>query len=199
MNFKFANGLLLALVLFLPCQLTMGQSREPVAQLSKGEKIRLRVTPNSVLEGTLVAVQPKGLAIRMGEREVTIPANQIQRLEVANGVKKNTGKGAAIGALTGGLGLGLLGAIAVSGDQDGWIEITPGQAFLGGLIGGGLLGGITGALIGSGHNSTNWEMVPLERVPVRKKTLQFHTKAAPPVKDSTSVRIQKKHDEAGKY
>ncbi len=139
-----------------------------------------------------MAVQPESLAIRLGERELTIPATQIRRLEVAHGLKKNTVKGAAIGALTGGLGFGLLYAIVLSGDQDSWITITPGQAFLAGLITGGLLGGITGALIGSGHKSANWKTVPWERMTVREKTPQPHTKAAAPANDSLSVHIQKK-------
>ena len=66
------------------------------------------------------------LTIYAQNQEITISLSKIQRLEIIRGKKSNTGKGMKIGALTGGIGLGLVAATSVSCDRGRWFTPTQG-------------------------------------------------------------------------
>lgn len=121
-------------------------------------------------EGRLVGLQNDTLIFEsLYGRQYRIPIQNLKSLEVAREEKSNTKEGALIGGTVTGLALGLLAAIDVSDDQDGWFTPTPGQAFVGGLISGGLIGSLTGAIIGSGIRTFRWVEVPLEAISVKEK------------------------------
>jgi len=144
--------------------------------LYQGDTIRVW-TPNYIggrVVGKLMGLRNDSLQLHVHKRDFFIPLRRIAKLEVARGKKRNAKKGSIIGALGGGLGLGLIGAIDVSGEQGEWSDPTPGEAFVGGFFIGSLFGGLTGAIIGSGIESTRWVKVPLEGLSVSPAILYAH-------------------------
>ena len=107
------------------------------------------------------------LQLHVHKRDFFIPIRRIAKLEVARGKKRNAKKGFIIGALGGGLGLGVIGTVDASNEQG--LGPSPGEAFVGGFFAGSLFGGLTGAIIGSGIESTRWVKVPLEGLSVGER------------------------------
>jgi len=158
---------LLTVVLTLSPAILYAQSDS----LYQGDTIRV-TAPNYLggrIVGKLMGLRNDSLQLHIHKRDFFILLRRIAKLEVARGKKRNTGKGALIGGFSGGLGLGITFAIAASGEQEGWFIITPEQAFVGGFFVGSLFGGLTGAIIGSGIESTRWVKVPLEGLSVGKR------------------------------
>jgi hypothetical protein len=87
--------------------------------------------------------------------------DSIERLELHRGKEGRAGQGAVIGALTGGVGVGL--AILACDDPGSLVpscaDIAP---YL--VIGGAALGVLIGAAIGSNVGPDRWEVVPVDRV-----------------------------------
>ena len=81
-------------------------------------------------------------------------------LEISRGHKKNTGRGAVIGAIIGGAGLAIVGAADCAGDDDGFFEMSAGECAAGGALVGGGAGALIGMLIGSQIESERWEEIP---------------------------------------
>lgn len=161
---------LVIVIIFLSPRLLVAQRHS----ISSGDTIRVTAPeyfPYSIV-GNFITIKNDSLHFQINKRLFTIPLQQVTKLEVPRGKKSNTKKGAKIGAIAGGLGFGVIAAISVSGEQDGWLTPTPGQAFLGGLILGSLGGGGIGAIIGSGIKSTRWEEVALSEQLVIKESFK---------------------------
>lgn len=92
----------------------------------------------------------------LGVRRVALSSTV--RLEISRGIHANTGRGAWMGALIGGVGLGVVGALSCDGKSIHPLD-TPSACALGGA----LLGGAGGALIGLGVGALikteRWEEV----------------------------------------
>jgi hypothetical protein len=163
----------LAIILIPILHLSPGILYAQVDSLYKGDTIRVTAPKYLAqsLTGTFSELKKDSLAFNIYEKVLfAIPLQQITKLEVARGEEGNALKGAIIGALSGGLGLGLIAAIDASGKQKGWFTATPGQAFVSGLIPGLLLGSVTGAIIGSGSKSVRWVEVSIEAISVGERT-----------------------------
>jgi len=137
----------------------------------KGDTVRV-TAPNFLdtrIVGKFIGLRNDSLQVHTYKQDFFIPLRRITKLEVALGKKSNAEKGLIIGALVGGLGLGIIAAIAVSDKQGLWFLPTPSQAFLGVFPFGSLIGGLTGAIIGSVIESTRWVKVPLKGLSVGKR------------------------------
>ncbi len=121
--------------------------------------------------GTLVTWEADTLVVQSNGDTLSVPANLVTRLDVSRGRKTNTGMGAGIGFLVG----GVAGAVVGYGSYEecvpqGFLSclgaVGPESlAFAGALIGG--FGGlVTGALIGSAIETDHWQEVQLDRVRV---------------------------------
>jgi len=151
--------ILIAILNFSPSMI-----QAQVSSLHKGDIIRIveeKYFHSSVI-GKLDAVKKDSIVVQIESKKYTIAVLQITKLEVAKGKKRTTRKGAIIGAISGGLGVGLLSAIAVSQVQSRLLAPTPGQAFLGGMVYGALAGGGIGALVGSQTDSYIWMEIQLQ-------------------------------------
>lgn len=124
-----------------------------------GDVIRV----NTNLVGTFSELKNDSLYFKTKNRIICISLQQITKLEAARSKKSNTGKGAIIGAISCGLGFGIIAAIAVSNEQGQWLIPIPSQAFLGGFVLGSLGGGGIGAIIGSQTKSYHWQEIKIPR------------------------------------
>lgn len=84
------------------------------------------------------------------------------RLEISRGTRSHAGQGAAIGAVIGGAGLALLGAVNCSND-DGFFDVGPGECAAAGALLGGAAGALVGLVIGSTQHSESWVEVDRTR------------------------------------
>lgn len=98
--------------------------------------------------------------------------SMVQKMEVSTGAKKRTGRGAIIGAATGGIILGAI--VGASGGSSGnsdseWFDdmelYSSGEGFLGGFFVGALLGSGVGAIVGSNLRTDKWQRVALDVQP----------------------------------
>ena len=156
---------LLTVVLTLSPAILYAQSDS----LYQGDTIRV-TAPNYIggrVVGKLMGLRNDSLQLHVHKQDFFIPLRRIAKLEVARGKKRNAKKGFIIGALGGGLGLGVIGTVDASNEQG--LGPSPGEAFVGGFFAGSLFGGLTGAIIGSGIESTRWVKVPLEGLSVGER------------------------------
>jgi hypothetical protein len=120
--------------------------------------------------GTFVAWKSDTLVFQSNGDTLSVPVNLVTRLDVCWGRKTNTGKGAGIGFLLGGLVGAVIAYASYEECEGGWSCIGPdfgpgGAALMGGLVGG--AGGVLfGAIIGTAIKTDRWQEVPLDRVRV---------------------------------
>lgn len=131
--------------------------------LQKGDMIRL-TAPKYSTQPTIATFAGFGndtLNFLINNRAFAMPLQKITKLEVARGKKRHTGNGALIGGAIGGLGLGLMAAASASTQQDKLLAPSPEEAFASGFLIGGVVGLVTGAIIGSGSTSIQWEEISI--------------------------------------
>ena len=122
--------------------------------------------------GTFVAWKSDTLVVQSNGDILALPLDSVTRLDVSWGRKTNTGKGAGIGLVLGGLAGAFIGlASHEECVPRGWFScIGPDFGSEGAALGGALLGGlgglVVGALIGSAVKTDRWEEVPLDRLRV---------------------------------
>ncbi len=143
--------------------ISMSGASAQLSTLQKDDRIRVTCPAyfNERMEGTFIKTETERLLFKIQSYHFSIPLNEIEKLEAVRKKTRNTKKGALIGALSGGFGLGLVGAFSVSGDQDGWVNPSPGKAFIGGLGIGGLIGGGIGAFFGHRVYSYVWKEIEM--------------------------------------
>ncbi len=141
------------------------------AQVRPGARVRVtHLWGKSV--GTFVAWESDTLVFQSNGDTLSVPVDLVTRLDVRRGRKTNTGKGAGIGFLLG----GVVGAVIGYASYEecvpqGWFSCIgpnfgPGLvALVGGLVGG-LGGGSVGAVIGTAIETDRWQEVPLDRLRV---------------------------------
>lgn len=127
-----------------------------------GERSRVReATPGSPVVESIGIVEgltrdSVRLDTDLGVRRVAL--SPTVRLEISRGIHANTGRGAWMGALIGGFGLGVVGAFSCDGTSIHPFDTPSGCALVGAV-----LGGAGGALIGLGVGALikteRWEEV----------------------------------------
>lgn len=119
--------------------------------------VRVRVTvsgPDSgPLVGRLLEARDDTLTVVRGKEALDIPFGDIERVEVGNGFRRATARGALIGLVV----LGGAGAFLAANSGGGELE---GLAILLGTAAGAVNGAAGGALVGSGYVRERWEEVP---------------------------------------
>lgn len=167
---KILINILVVIILFLSPGILIAQ----VDSISSGDTIRVTTTKyfQNFIVGNFINIKNDSLCFQVNKRLFTIPLQRVTTLEVAKGKKSGPKKGAIIGGIAGGLGLGAIAALSLSGNQDEWLTPSKGQAFLGGLVSGSLIGSVMGAIIGSGSKSTRWEDVALSKQLVPKESVK---------------------------
>jgi hypothetical protein len=154
-------GLVVAELVAGVSDLSAQQSEVPVAE---GERVRVTKysAPDPRFVGSLASWSADSLNLfRDALPDATIPLSDVAKLEISRGMHGHASTGALIG---GGIGavIGLAAVISAAADDnsDDWVEISPGEAALGGLMLTGLGAGV-GALIGLVIRTEEWEEVPL--------------------------------------
>lgn len=138
-----------------------------------GDRVKINAPSftENILVGRVESFSESAFLIITPNSTYTVPYNSIDRLAVARGQKSNMVKGAVIGAVSGGLFLGLVVAIDNSSKDDcsentnslcHLFEFSDTSAFAIGASLGVLAGGITGAIIGGSSKSTRWLNVPVQ-------------------------------------
>lgn len=88
----------------------------------------------------------------------SVPLSPTVRLEISRGVRANTGRGAWIGALVGGLGMGAAGALICDG-SGGLFDPKSSECAMGGALLGGTSGALIGLVFGALVRTERWEVV----------------------------------------
>ena len=137
-------------------------------KVQPGDKIRVTYVGvvTTKTSGIMQGVSDDSLEILKGDATMALALSSIRRLDISMGQKRRTGRGAWIGALTGGL---LVGLIAMASDtectsDDDWCIdfFSPGEAFGGGFLVGALGGTLVGVAVGSVIKTDRWKQVPLD-------------------------------------
>jgi hypothetical protein len=129
------------------------------ADVAPGARVRvtLLARPEAPIIGSLLAYRPKSivLAAEPDSAERTFTRADLAKFEQSTGMHSKAGKGAVIGAVLGGVGAGLLGALFASAIKEGDSEAIP--LVLG--VGGAVVGGLVGAALGEDTKHEGWERV----------------------------------------
>lgn len=132
-----------------------------------GRRVRIQPQHGATLQGAVVAVSDSAVTLRTSETDtVSVARAGIAKVEVYEGTKSNTGKGALTGLLIGGLTGAVLGAVSAQVTQDSFIEYSAGEGALAYGAALGVLGAGIGALVGSGSHHENWQPAVLPTVTV---------------------------------
>ncbi len=126
-------------------------------------------SPRQRSVGTFLAWKADSLVVQSNGDTLSVPVNLVTRLDVSRGRKTNTGKGAGIGFLLGGVVGAVIGLASYEEcESQGAFscigDLGPGVNALGGAIIGGLVGLVAGVLIGSATETDRWQEVPLDRL-----------------------------------
>ncbi len=136
--------------------------------ISPGDTIRVTYFDivNARITGELQNISGDSLYLTQKDSSRSFALSSVRRVDVSIGRRNWGGRGAAIGAGTGGL---LLGVFAMASDKncspdDTWcIDLFDrSDLFAGGFIMGAVGGALTGFIIGSLTETHRWEKVPLE-------------------------------------
>jgi hypothetical protein len=146
--------------------------------LKPGDKIRVTIInnskafePTSKITGIITEHSEDSLQISHHDSTYILSMISVQKLEVSTGQRRRGGRGAAIGAMTGGIISGLISMSSdyeCSSDSSDWcIDLfSPGESFLIGFAGGAFLGVILGGIIGHNIKTDRWKLVQLNLSPV---------------------------------
>lgn len=140
--------------LLLSVQPSLGQQDSTITQ---ADRVRITLEDDQQVTGAVVAHEDNSLVILVSDSaQQTVAIDAIQRLELSQGLRRegNAWNGAAIGAVAGAVGGGLLAL--VGNNAGGGVNTVTAVA-----IGAGT-GAIAGAIIGSGPKREQWAEVPLE-------------------------------------
>lgn len=153
---------------------------------------RIRVTAPTVesgkIKGTVSSFTSEMLMVSVKDTTLFIPNISIRKLEISTGQKRNTGKGAIIGAVSGGLILGIVSVATNKPCREGdwcFFEMSDGEAFGFGALAGALGGAANGAIIGTFIKTDRWKEVPLNIVIKRMQSTNSYLAREPVI----SVKI----------
>ena len=140
---------------------------------------RVRITAAALARPMIGTLEGRGLDSlvwrpEQDERLVSLPLKSVQRLEISQGRRADTWRGALIGALVG-IAAGTVVGLAAGSDDCprtglaafGAVDcFTRGEAAAGGAAVGAIGGGVIGLLIGSSRKSERWRTVSPARLHV---------------------------------
>ncbi len=138
-----------------------------IAGVDKGERIRITaptIQPGKI-KGSIDSFSASTITLSVKDSSLVIPYVSIQKAEIVNGRKRNTGRGALIGAPIGALALGIISAVSNEPcDDESWcfFEMSDAEAFGFGALVGALGGAINGAIIGTFVKTDRFEEVPVQ-------------------------------------
>ncbi len=171
--------LVVLFVMFTLSKITFAQ----VNTLKKGDRIKLSAPSVSKkpLVGTFMTRSNTLTVLYRSKDDSTyyIINTLIDRIYISSGKKRNTGRGALIGAVSGGLILGITASVTnseietkIDPDISGGFEyVVVGAAI--GILGGGAVGAIIGAI----NQTEQWERMPVQIsmgiTPTHKKEYAF--------------------------
>ncbi len=159
-----AAPLLLLLTALLQVSATQApSSRQPTVEADSGSRVRITVDKTSKHVGTLISADADSLRVTTDTSGVVaIPTAAVTRFERSRGRRSNVGRGALVGAATGGV-FGLIFGIAAEADNNDWgIEIGADGIALSTLFVGAVGAGI-GALIGAASKGERWEPLTIPK------------------------------------
>ncbi len=116
--------------------------------------------------GTFVTWEADSLIMESNGNVLALPLDSVTKLEVSWGRKTNTGMGAGIGFLVGGLVGATIGYASYEECSCLGGGVGPETLALVGAVIGGFGGLVTGALIGLEIETDRWEEVPLDQLRV---------------------------------
>lgn len=158
------------LLLSVPVLLALGSSRslaQRADDLPRGARVRITTTDGGKATGLLDSLNPGEISLRSsasGDPVVSV-RYQRDRLTSLEVLKKNRVKGALAGSLFGliaGGGIGsLLGALAYSQGDCGFLVCSRGDAAVFGGVSGIIIGTPTGLLVGAVRGWREWRRVDL--------------------------------------
>lgn len=131
--------------------------------LSNGDIIRIKyqVYPFRTVICSFEKIFSDSLFVEVNGKSLTVPLEQIQKIEIFKNKERNTVTGIIMGSVIGGLALGI--AMHIEEQQaEGWGKIgSPGfgRGFVLGLI----IGGGIGALIGYNTYSDKWSEIAISK------------------------------------
>lgn len=139
--------------------------------ISPGDTVRVTYTNvvTSRTVGILEDISADSLYLNRQDTTLALALLTVRRVEMSVGRRTLEGRGAAIGAVTGGLLLGVLmvasdGSSGSNSDTGGldFELFSPGEAFAAGFVIGAAGGAFAGLIIGGLTETHRWEKVPLE-------------------------------------
>lgn len=151
-----------------------GQSQ----QLQPGDRIRIFYSGSfsSQITGLFQEFTDGSLRLATNKSTEVIPLAAIKRVDISVGKKTNEGKGAAIGAISGGLAFGLLSMASdpSCGPEDDWCIdfFSSGQSFAIGFGMGAAGGAFIGLIAGGLTKSDRWKRIPLD-IAIRPVSLRM--------------------------
>lgn len=131
-------------------------------------KISAPLKFDSRVSSTLLDINSDSLHFTYRDSTMWLPFSDIEKLQVSTGTRRNTGRGALIGAGAIGIPFGLF-TMANTGtcSEDDFIcfKIEPGATFTAGFLAGGAAGALAGGLIGYHTITDKWENVKISPQP----------------------------------
>jgi hypothetical protein len=113
-----------------------------------GDRVRVRAPKAGYnkLTGEVISTTPDVLQLRLdgAKTEVAVPREQIQQLYLSVATRRNTTRGAVIGAFVGGIAAFVWGPKQVSANQPTGTGKVPAIDIVSSAIGGGVIGGLVG-------------------------------------------------------
>ncbi len=174
---------LLAILTFVPLAGSAAQVQQP--PVKRGARVRVTTSPPNPCPawntrclreidsrryvGTFVAWKGDTLVVETKGYTLALPLDSVTKLDVSRGRKTNTGEGAVIGLLVGGVVGAVIGYASYEECVGGWAcfgDLGPGVNVAAGGVIGGLGGLVAGAFIGLAIETDRWQEVPLDRLRV---------------------------------
>ena len=136
--------------------------------LAPGRRIRVHQKGHDAVTGSLISATPEAVSFTTPAFDtVTVPRDELKRLDVSMGTISKVGPNALTGFLGGAAVGGLLGlALGVAQNQDDFFYVSPAASAAGGAVLFGAIGAVVGALSGTGKRGDKWQRVSLPAVEV---------------------------------
>jgi hypothetical protein len=138
------------------------QAQSNPAYPDSGRRVRVTLAGASAVIGVVTDISDSGLTLRAEDGIVMVPRASITRLDLSQGMRRNTARGIQRGSLIGAAAGAVVGALAWADEKpNGWFNL--GAAWV--PLSAGLLalpGAVVGAVIGGSSTSEHWTRVQLE-------------------------------------
>jgi hypothetical protein len=148
----------------VPSEVWAQEQAGTISPVTVGSRVRVQAPtfPKGQVEGLVMQMDDKSLLVSADDRiPVRLSRQDITRIEVSTGRKRQWLKGLMIGTSIGGV-LGALADVTPAGSYCDFCVNSKGEAVAYGALGGAVWGAGIGALFKADH----WNSVPLERVRV---------------------------------